>query len=361
MAQTDTWIEAAGRWFLHSGIQEESGGVARYYRSDLAQNAKVSTEITGYVLGALLFLHQRLGQTEYLDAALRAARFLARSAWNRQLCTFPFELPSNGAQSGFSYFLDCGIIVRGLVAAWRVTNDAELLNTAIAAGRAMLADFRSRDAIHPILALPEKSPLPYEPRWSRSPGCYQLKSAMAWHDLFEATGEASFERAYESAVDLALQNQHEFLPGEPDREKVMDRLHAYSYFLEGLLPALARRGCREALQSGVQRAATYLREIAPQFARSDVYAQVLRVRMLAETLGGFPLDHAAAAEEAREASSFQLHSPDPRIAGGFGFGRKAREVLPFVNPVSTAFCIQALAWWEDRKSSLPSVQPQSLI
>ena len=54
----------------------------------------------------------------------------------------------------------------------------------------MLADFRADGAIHPILALPEKRPLAYETSWSRSPGCYQLKAAMAWHELFEATRRA---------------------------------------------------------------------------------------------------------------------------------------------------------------------------
>jgi hypothetical protein len=76
LANTDNVLEAAGRWFLRSGIQEASGGVARYYRSDLRQNAAISTEITGYAVSALLFFHGRTGQSEYLEAALQAARFL---------------------------------------------------------------------------------------------------------------------------------------------------------------------------------------------------------------------------------------------------------------------------------------------
>lgn len=362
MSSTDRLLERAGRWFLHSGIQDASGGVARYYRSDLNRNADVSTEITGYAVSALLFLHQRTGQQELLDAGLAAARFLTRNAWDETLATFPFEHSVNGGRSsGLAYFFDSGIIVRGLLAAWRVSREVEFRDRAIAAGRGMLADFRGGDAIHPILALPGKQARAYEPRWSASPGCYQLKAAMAWYDLFETTGEMEFLRAYESALEMALADEHDFLPGETNREKVMDRLHAYLYFLEGLLPALNRSECAQAFHSGLDRVAAYLREIAPLFARSDVYAQLLRARLYGESLAAIPFDHAAAAQEAEQAAGFQLESNDVRIGGGFGFGRKGGEQLPFVNPVSTAFCVQALTLWGDRKNNALQARRQALI
>jgi hypothetical protein len=361
LVPTDTFIEAAGRWFLKSGIQEASGGVARYYRSDQRQNARVSTEITGYAVSTLLFLHQRTGDSAYLDAGLRAARFLTRSAWDQRLGTFPFELSNSVAAPGFAYFFDCGIIVRGLLSAFRVTGDPEFRDTAIAAGRAMLADFPGRDGIHPVLALPDKRPLAWEPRWSASPGCYQLKAAMSWFELFEVTGENAFLRGYESALRDALRNDSEFLPGESDQHRVMDRLHAYSYFLEGLLPVLDRPECATAFRHGVDRAAQYLRKIAPVFGRSDVYAQVLRARLLGEARGALPLDESAAGHEAEQAASFQLASSDPGLDGGFLFGRKHGEGTPFVNPVSTAFCVQALALWVDRLSGRPRPKPHSVI
>jgi hypothetical protein len=362
LENTDNLTEAAGRWFLRSGIQEPSGGVARYYRSDIRQNAPVSTEITGYAVSALLFFHGRTGQPEYLNAALQAARFLTRTAWDATLQTFPFEHSVNGDRKrALAYFFDCGIIVRGLLAAWRVSKESEFRDTAIAAGRAMLKDFQTRDAIHPILALPAKRPLAYEPRWSASPGCYQLKSAMAWQELFEATGEMDFFRAYESAVTAAMAGDYDFLPGETNREKVMDRLHAYAYFLEGLAPMLHRSDCAHVFREGIDRMAAYLAEIAPLFARSDVYAQLLRVRMLGEATGVVPLDQAVAAREAAQAGSFQVTSPDARVAGGFLFGKKCGEPMPFVNPVSTAFCVQALAWWDDRKNNALQARRQLLI
>jgi hypothetical protein len=358
----DSMLRRAGQWFLRSGIQQAGGGVARYYRSDLGKNARVSTEITGYAVNTLLYLAGRTADGNYTDAAMRAARFLTETAWSPLLSTFPFEHSDNGAQpEPLAYFFDCGIIVRGLLAAWRASREQRFLDTAATAGRAMIADFDARSAIHPILRLPEKQPLAYETKWSASPGCYQLKSAMAWYDLFDETGERRFATAYEQALENALRSEGAFLPGDADREKVMDRLHAYCYFLEGLLPYCGRSEVSRVLSAGIEKTAKYLHDIATEFARSDVYAQLLRVRLCAAHAGAVPLDETQASCEAARAGEFQLASDDPRIEGGFAFGRKAEEILPFVNPVSTGFCVQALVLWHDRQNGTLKPSRQALI
>ena len=88
-----------------------------------------------------------------------------------------------------------------------------------------------------------------------------------------------------------------------------------------------------------------MREISPGFERSDVCAQILRARLYADALGVAALDREAAEEEARRAASYQTRSDDPRVEGGFWFGRRNGELVPHLNPVSTAFCLQALAMW----------------
>ena len=102
----------------------------------------------------------------------------------------PFEI----APASHTYYFDCGIVVRGLLAAWRAIREQEFLDIAIATGDSMMRDFAGAGGdYHPILALPAKTPIERDPgRWSRSTGCYQLKSAMAWWDLFEVTGASRF-------------------------------------------------------------------------------------------------------------------------------------------------------------------------
>jgi hypothetical protein len=336
-----SFLERAGCWFLHSGIQESEGGVARYHYSDSGQNAVVSNEITGYAISAFVYLHSISGETAYIEAASRAARYLCRQA-RGEGSTLPFEPGSNRA-----YFFDTGIIVRGLAAAWRATGDDEFLARAREAALSLASNFLGDGVFHPVILLPGKQPLAYEPRWSHSPGCYQLKAALAWREVAEEEGA----KLYESVLAYSLATHESYLTAQPDRETQMDRLHPYCYFLEGLLPMAERGEVRAALATGLARAATLYREIAPVFERSDVAAQLLRVRLIAHHLGAVPLDEAAACEEASRAAFYQDvgdHS-DPRLSGGFFFGGKAGALLPFSNPVSTAFCLQALELWRQHQ------------
>ena len=285
-----------------------------------------------------------LTDPRYLDRARAAARFLT-GAWHAGSASMPFEV--DPAQ--FTYFFDCGMVVRGLLAVWRATGDEEFLDCARRVGHSMAHDFRAPDGqFHPILTLPAKRPLEHDPlRWSQSPGCYQLKAGMAWWDLWEATGDGCYRDFYQALLQDSLRTAPDFLPGHTGRRKVVDRLHAFLYFLEGLLPMAADAHCAAAVRDGMARVAELLRELAPEFERSDVYAQLLRVRLYADRAGAAELDGAAAQWEADRLLEFAAAaagpSGDPRQDGGFYFGRTAGNWEPFINPVSTAFALQALA------------------
>ncbi len=350
-------LEQAYGWLLRSGIQEAGGGVARYYRADLQKNARISSEITGYVVSALVHLRHLACACDAdrgRAAATHAARFLTREAWSERDSTIPFE-----PGSAHAYFFDIGIVVRGLLAAWRLTEEDEFGDRASAAALSLAFDFLGDGAFHPVITMPEKQPLDYAAAsWSRSPGCYQLKSALAWKDLPNGSGQS---RLFDDAVGMALNTQERFLPGHGEPEKVMDRLHAYCYFLEALLAGGVAKTNQLVLERGIARAGGLLREIAPVFERSDVCAQLLRVRLIGHHAYGLRLDETAAAEEATQAASYQAQSDDPRINGGFWFGRKGGAMLPHMNPVSTVFCMQALALWRDHREGRWKFDLQDLI
>jgi hypothetical protein len=157
------------------------------------------------------------------------------------------------------------------------------------------------------------------------------------------TGDDKLKRDYLDLIEAGIHTCRGFLAGANERPKIMDRLHAYSYFLEALSPLLDRTDCVNTYKNVLTEAARYLRELAPEFARSDVYAQVLRARVRASHV--IPLDVEAAQEEAAALAEFQAHSDDARFDGGFIFGKRAGVMSPHVNPVSTAFAIQALEMW----------------
>ena len=175
----------------------------------------------------------------------------------------------------------------------------------------MARNYLTPTAIHPVISLPAREPWPYEKRWSREPGCFQLKSALAWRDLSQvAGGDSTLAVYWRQALAQALESDPHFLPGVDERLKVMDRLHAYSYYMEALL---AERS--PLLSAAIPRTAHYLHSIAPEFARSDVYAQLLRVRLYADALGIAGLDRDAASEEAAAIATFQYSTSDSRFDG----------------------------------------------
>lgn len=344
---SESSLARAGRWLLDSGIQEKSGGVARFYQADIRKNKPVSTEITGYFASAMAWLFDLTRDEEYLDRARLTADFLVNCAWDAELRTFPFEHPSPSPESGHhTYFFDCGITIRGLIAVWRRTQDERLLDIAIAAGSAMIADFHSGDDYHPILELPAKRPLDRIARWSRMPGCYQLKAALGWWELAAVTGDDAFESAFLEMVYWTLRSRAGYLPGSSVPHEVMDRLHSWCYFLEGLTPVAGRPDCHQAYVDGISATGRYLKEIKSSFVRSDVYAQLLRARLRKPEV-----DCHRAAEEAEALAQFQAASDDPRIDGGFFFGRRDGELSPHVNPVSTIFSIQANEMWRQHQLS----------
>jgi hypothetical protein len=68
--------------------------------------------------------------------------------------------------------------------------------------------------------------------------------------------------------------------------------------------------------------------------------------MTAEALGVCPVDREQAEIEATSLAGFQATDDDPRIDGAILFGRRNGALVPHVNPVSTAFGLQALDQWE---------------
>jgi hypothetical protein len=337
-------LARAGRWFLESGIQEPSGGVARFYLSDIGKNKPVSTEITGYTASALVYLFEVTGEDTYLERARQTARFLLDQVWDEPLGAFPFEHPSPSVESHHhTYFFDCGIIVCGLLAVWRHTREPRLLEVAHTAARAMVADFHSGFDYHPVLELPAKEPLPRAERWSRLPGCYQLKAALGWNELAEVESDGSLRKAWLEMLDAALATHRSFLDSGDASPATMDKLHAYCYFLEGLTPVLDQAACAQVYAEGIATVSGLVRRIEPFFVRSDVLAQLLRARLYGARV--VVPDAPAAASEAAALATFQASGDDPRIDGGFVFGRRDGAMSPHINPVSTAFALQALEMW----------------
>jgi hypothetical protein len=338
-------MHSALRWLTVSGIQDDSGGVFRYFEADKRKYRKISTETTGYFINALLW-SRRFGDKEPAEPATRAGRFLLERAFDMSRELFPFEMDENGF-ADLAYFFDCGVIIRGLLQLSKATGDEAYLECAERCGLALHSRMSTVDGgFFPLYDLSTDNPQTGSGSWSVEMDVHHLKVRLALLELFEATGRGEFEFGAESLKKWCLRRQESFLPGESDDEKVMDRLHAYCCFLEGLLPDVSLDvESSRVLQFGILRVENFLDEISPAFQRCDTIAQLLRLRLYADRAGIMELDYGRAEEEAVAVAEFQMQSSDPKIDGGFAFARREGAIVPHVNPAVTAFSMQALDMW----------------
>jgi hypothetical protein len=339
-------------WLAHSGIQREFGGVSRYYAADDGYYRDVSTEITAYAIQAYLSLPLP-GEPGLLSHALRAGQFLCYDTGDSRIGLFPFETPLTGfPPSDTVYFFDCGIILRALLALWNTTADPQYLERAERCGAAMMGQMSRVDgSFFPMLDLRSCVPSTGRGKWSLETDVYQLKAALGFLELAEATGSTMFSKTAENLLNWALRQHELFLPGAAEPDIVADRLHAYCYFLEGLLPFLDRRfECAQILQGGLTRVEKLSLEVRKSLERSDVMAQLLRLRLLSDYIGVIELDVSAASWEAESLPAFQLFTEDPATNGAFSFGRRDGRLTPHANPVSTIFCLQAMRMWQDHEN-----------
>lgn len=339
-------------WLAHSGIQAESGGLSRYYRADLQEYKNISTEITGYAVQGYLQL-PLAGQPGFLSNALRAGQFLCYDAGDSNADLFTFEVGRTGVKARqLAYFFDCGIIIRGLISLWNTTADPMYLERAERCGAMMMTRMSRVDgSFFSVLDLDSGVPSCDPSAWSLDAGAYQLKAGIGFMELAELTSSGLFSTTAEQLLSWALRHHEMFLPGDSDAAGVADRLHAYCYFLEGLLPFVEHRfDCALVLQSGVTRVELLLDQTRSALERCDVIAQLLRLRLLGDYMGMVELDLSAASREAENLLSFQLHADDRRTNGAFAFGRRAGQLVPHANPVSTIFALQALRMWNEQQN-----------
>ncbi len=142
-------------------------------------------------------------------------------------------------------------------------------------------------------------------------------------------------------------------PPIPDPSRIMDRLHAYAYFLEGLLPVLDRPECAAAFRDGVDRARVFCAKSRP-FSRAPMCTRNCCERACWAKLTACCRSMKPRPRTRRNRPRVFRFRGRSRRADSYSGASKA-QALPFVNPVSTAFCVQALALWDDHGTRINPV------
>lgn len=288
-----------------------------------------SIEITGYGLHLGAWLKQvgmpRRPFTLPLSAFGNGIESQIKGWHSKEPIFVPFEPKSN-----FSYFFDCGIVVRGLVAAGKVFQNQEYIELAYKIAESML-EFQSGTTYTAILkkepheTVEQAIPVHFYPkRWSNSFWSHQLKAALAWY-LFPALAHH-----YYRAAGMFEGPPNKVSNSVPSHVDEMDLLHPQAYYCEAMI--LTDRGY---FPHTISLDEQICLQLDTQWLRCDALAQFIRLSIL---VGG------PEAVEPIYHWLLEFQHED----GGFHFShnRVAKALSPDISVHATIFAVQALVMYQ---------------
>ena len=341
-------IHSGLRWLTRSGIQNESGGLARCYRAPEDKYEGISTVATGYFISGLLRCAEYPGESPPKQATA-AGRMLMENAYDMESELFLSDLDAaENNPRKWAYFFDCLIAIQALIDLWRATKNSAYVECAEKCGIGIKRNLSRMDgSFFPVHDIARDMPYEADEPWSLQAQVYHLKAMPIFLELTEATGLYEFKAMGEELLKWTLKRYESFLEPDSDSERMMSRLHGYCYFLEGLLPEAGMDpDCSRALQYGLLEIENISQEIGHEYHRCDVIAQLLRLRLYADRVGVMELDFQQAENEAAAIEELQVQSVDPKVDGGFAFALKASRPVQHYNPATAVLAIQALQMWE---------------
>ncbi len=324
------------------------------------------TEITGYGLSLLSFL------VEQLAGALPLDRTKLTSGVVRPSADFLFRVQRGDGAYGewtpsakcsdemWAYSFDTAVCARGLIAAYRLTEDERYLRSAIAAGQWLLS-MQKPDGTFYSLSLGARERPVDAGGFFGDGSVIQAKIGMVLTELWVLTGEEGFRLAAARTCESAGRLQRADGAFWATRERSYVFSHAHCYACEGLLyvGSLLQRGdLEEAASRGVRWLASRFVEEGRLMSRYHISAKpdFWRVRISQAIKRHEPFDALAQSArlflvlnsdgEFRSACTVAFkrllcfQQPD----GGFAYMRTrfGRSHERYTWPAQ--FAVQALAW-----------------
>lgn len=367
-------VARAREWLLNSGVQVVSEnplhqqGFVCWYDAEKQSMPYVYSEITGYLTTLMCALYAETTDRRFLESACGAGEWLARTAHTSIggfRCLYPLEPSRFEYKYSQLYTFDCGVIISGLVDLFRATGDGRYLATAVTAADWLIREMQKPDGgFYAVYDVETEKVIESDQEWSLCSGSYHTKIAIGLINLFEVTGHSRYRDSAIAACDFALTFQQPdgrfvTFPGEGGTNS-----HPHAYSAEGLWVVGTLLGRADYLEASA-RAAQWLLDwqsdegVIPRHfhdgkplynERVDVLAQTLRLAMI--HMGEKRIQRSAINQQKVDKLATlilrnQAISDDPRINGGFYFGRLSDgAIMQHVNVWVTAFAIQALSLYD---------------
>jgi hypothetical protein len=360
-------VREATRWMLHSGIQDDgsglpeaAGGFHAWFDADARRYAFVYSEITGYAITMLSYLHHRSPDGLFLESARRAANYLVERASDPESGFFRCRLDTTrGGWMPRTYAFDEAMILNGLASLLRLGDEPRYRQSAEACARRLIERWQREDgSFEPARSLSPDDVLDKPTKWSRQAGTFQVKNAIGLLNFAELTGAMDGGDVARKTCDWALGRQEESGRFTTSRFDGSVHLHPHCYTAEGLWSvgkilgrndyiAAAARAVRWALErqlpsGGFARIVTG--EGVNCHERADITAQVLRLTVLLVADGHLE-EHRleAVARGLSHLLTFQRAEGAPEERGGFIFGFQDDGARAnHVNAWCTMFSLQVM-------------------
>ena len=366
-------INAATQWFNKSGIQIDEerqdttgknmhGGIHAWFNLETKEHSYIYSEITGYALTTLAYMHDALGEHTFTKDRIRAAAdWLVRTqdpTGAAHTAFYTTQEPAQTKRRGFHMF-DSGMVYNGLAHAYRTTGEQTYLDAAERSAKWCIAQQRPDGSFPARIDVATGEIIDTDETWSTQPGAFHGKLAIGFLNLFDITKDDIYLRATEKLLEATLAYQ------QPDGrfltygEKDGTHLHPHSYAVEGLYVAAAvleNDTYLDAARRGIQWSVDQIQDgIAPRFVHSGTPTLAERVDILAQTyrLAQLLDVDAPSLHDLREKLlSYQYEGDVESQNGGFLFGKMSDGTTArHVNSWVTMFALQAISLPTDEKMS----------
>jgi len=367
MEKIDDSIELAKNWVLYSGIQNYgkrclvNGAFNSWYDVDNKIYPYVYSEVSGYGISFYLYLESMREDNELLERAILSADWIHNYALIADTfdVMFRFYYHENDFWPRNSYSFDNAIILNGLVLLFNKTKNEKYLDISTKIAKRLI-DVMQHDngSFYSYYSLDDGIKLMSPDSWSKYPGSYHAKNAIALLKLFEITGDSFFKNSATKVCDWSLkqqQNDGRFVSVKTDESTI---LHPHCYSLEGLFYAGAIMDNDDYLQSVIKGidwiiksqldtggiSSTYVQGKFLPTERCDALAQSIRLIILALNRGLIGEEYIESVlKMGKRLLQFQCRKPGLAQRGGFYYMINGDNIeYNNINSWATMFSVQAL-------------------
>lgn len=357
----DNAIDLAAKWIIDSGIQSSSGGFYAWYDLKDKKHSFFYSEITGYAITTLLFLHKIFNNNLFIEKAKKAI------SWIEQYALHPCgglraRLYEDDASSDSMYSFtgenifsfDTAMALYGITGLFKLTGEKKYLDISLHIAKFLINKMQDKDgSLFPIYN-PKKDNYP-EPKdkWSNQRAGFHAKASLGLLNLFEITKDELYRDSAIKLCEYALSTQEPCGRFITDVINKTTHIHPHCYTIEGLLfaaKALNNSKLFEAAKKAIQWTFKYvsssgINEIYEpnssfnSFQRSDIIAQVLRLGLI------FSINEKDKLEFLRSTLlTYQYTPKESQQEGGFLYNKGQFHL----NSWCTMFSLQALALYENK-------------